>query len=217
MRFIKHGYKVEDDELLWDYLPKIPVHSPFGHLGEKFVFLMYRLHYTEETVRELFYYQRLYFECRQNHQYTGNIKLKILHRSFRFASEMKIIFDEFISLYFILNYHKQNNKWPTKISIDSIGAYLSDKNTIKYDLFEKHKDLIITTNNIGNAIKHSFVNSETTWLRNDAKTPVLLAYRQKQNDTKNPIVFHGIELPNYLDLLNAFLPEFNYDVKNNYT
>ena len=77
--------------------------------------------------------------------------------------------------------------------------------------------MIITTNNIGNAIKHSFVNSETTWLRNDAKTPVLLAYRQKQNDTKNPIVFHGIELPNYLDLLNAFLPEFNYDVKNNYT
>ena len=102
--------------LLWDYLPKIPVHFPFGHLGEKYVFLMYRLHYSNETVRELFNYQRLYYECRKKPEFDNNIKLNILHRAFRFSSEMKIIFDEFVSLYFILNFHKENHDWPNKVN-----------------------------------------------------------------------------------------------------
>jgi hypothetical protein len=214
---IEHGYKIKDDMLLWDYLPQIPVYSPFGHLGEKFVFLMYRLHYANETVRELFYYQRQFYECRRKSEFDNNIKLKYLHRALRFSTEMKIIFDEFISLYFILNFYKQHQEWPKRIQIDSIGSYLSDKNSTKYNLFEKHKNLLITTNNIGNAIKHSFTNSEITWLRNDTKIPVLVAYYHKNNDSKNPIEFHYIELPKYLEELNLFLPEYNLDVKNNYS
>lgn len=213
---INHGYKVEDDVLFFDYLPQIPVHSPFGHLGEKYGFLMYRLHFTNETLSDIFQYQRIYYECRKKSEFDNNIKLKILHRVLRFSTEIKIILDELLSLYFILNYHKDNKDWPKSIIIDSIGSYLNENNKIKYELFEKHKDLLLTTNNIGNAIKHSFANSEITWLRNDSTIPVLVAYYHKQNDLKNKVEFQYIELPKYIDKLNRFLPDYNLDVKNNY-
>ncbi|MBL7113986.1 MAG: hypothetical protein ISS19_18755 [Bacteroidales bacterium] len=211
------GFKVEDDILLFDYLPNIPVHSPFGHLGEKYLFLIYRLFYTNDTIREIYFFQREYYGCRQNKEFDNNIKLKILHRVLRFSTEIKVILDEFISIYFILNYNKEKNSWPKKISIDSIGKYLSKSNNVRYEIFEKHRNLIETTNSIGNAIKHSFVNSEITWIRNDTVTPYLIAYYHKDNDLKNKVEFHSIKLPDYLDELNKFLPEYNFDVKNNYS
>jgi len=211
------GFKLEDDILLFDYLPQIPVHSPFGHLGEKYIFLIYRLYFLNDTIKEIYYFQREYFGCRQNHEFDNNIKLRILHRILRFSTEIKVIIDEFVSLYYILNYHKERNEWPEKILIDSIGSYISQKNTIKYAIFEKYRDWLETTNSIGNAIKHSFVNSEITWIRNDSTIPLLIAYFQKQNDLKNKVEFHNIKLVDYIDELNRFLPEYNKDVKNNYS
>lgn len=216
MRLIE-GFKTEHDILLFDNPPQIPVHSPFGHLGEKYIFLIYRLFFTNETIKEIYYYQREYYGCRQNHEFENNIKLRILHRVLRFSTEIKVIIDEFISLYFILNYNKDKNEWPEKILIDSIGSYLSENNKIKYEIFDKYRNWLETTNNIGNAIKHSFVNSEITWIRNDSTIPLLIAYYQKQNDLKNKVEFYNVKLPDYIDELNKFLPEYLKDVKNNYS
>lgn len=211
------GFTIDDYTLYTEEIPRIPVDSPFGHLGEKYIFIMYRLHYINDTIKELYELNQEYTDLRKNFQFTNNMNLKILHRVIRFSTEIKVIIDEMVSLYFILDYHKKNGKWPAKIEIDSIGKYIDSNNKIKYILLDKYYSILETINSIGNAIKHSFVNSEITWLRNKTSAPLLLGYYHKQNDLKNEVEFHYIELPKFIDDFNGFLDEYRQDLKNNYS
>ncbi len=210
------GFTIDDYTLYNEEVPIIPLKSPFGHLGEKYIFLMYRLQYTNDTIKELYDLNQEYVDLRKNHQYDNNINLKILHRVLRFSTEIKIIMDEMISLYYILEYNKPDGNWPKKIEIDSIGRYLETNNNIKYKLFDKHIATLETINSIGNAIKHSFVNSEITWARSQIKDPLLFGYYQKQNDLKNKVEFHYIELPKFIDDFNILLDDYRFDLKHNY-
>lgn len=49
-----NAFTIDDSIFYGDEMPNIPVDSPFGHLGEKYIFLMYRLQYTNDTVKELY-------------------------------------------------------------------------------------------------------------------------------------------------------------------
>lgn len=216
MKSIK-GFTIDDITLYNEEVPIIPIKSPFGNLGEKYIFLMYRLQYINDTIKELYDLNQEYFDLRKYQQYDNNINLKILHRVLRFSTEIKIIMDEMITLYYILEFNKPNGEWPNKIEIDSIGRYLCPKNSIKYKLFDKHISILETINSIGNAIKHSFVNSEITWIRSKIEVPLLLGYYQKQNDLKYKVEFHYIELPKFIDDFNILLDEYRYDLKHNYT
>lgn len=84
-------------------------------------------------------------------------------------------------------------------------------------MFDTYSPLLEKINSIGNAVKHSFVNSEITWLRNKTSTPLLFAYHQKQNDLKHKVEFHYIELPSFINDFNNFLNDFRKDIKSNYS
>jgi hypothetical protein len=59
-----------------------------------------------------------------------------------FATDLKILTDELISLNYILHFNSQHNTWPDEIEIDSIGTYLKLKNTDGFEPFNKHKDTV---------------------------------------------------------------------------
>jgi hypothetical protein len=211
------AFTIDNNTFYSSESPDIPLQSNFGNLGEKYLFLMYRLNYLNETVKELFELNMEYHTKKSNFQYLNNLHLKIYHRVIRFSLEIKQIVDEMICFYYVLDYHKINSIWPEVINIDSIGKYINVKNKVKFPFLDNYKNLLENINNIGNAAKHSFVNSEIIWLENKTKTPILLAYYQKQNDTKNKAKFYLLELPIFLEEFNNLLDEFRNTIRTNFS
>lgn len=197
--------------------PNIPLYSPFGHLGEKYLFLMYRLQYMNETVRELYELQYKMDYDREVSNNEVDIHLKVAHRMMRLSMEIKQAVDEMVSLYYILDYQKQNSGWPQKLLLDSIGKYFDRRDKERYDVLERHLPLLMNINSIGNAVKHSFVNSEIVWLRNNSSAPILLAYFNQQNNLDRGIVFQQVDLSSFIDDLNSFLEDYRQSIRTNYS
>jgi hypothetical protein len=197
-------------------MPNIPVDSPFGHLGEKYIFLMYRLQYTNDTVKELYDLQSNYHEKFSNKIYLEDCHYKICHRVLRFLSEIKMVTDEMISFLYILEYYKTNNEWPKKIAIDCISKYLSVNNKLDFQLPKDSRPFLNKINTLGNAVKHTFVNSEVLWKRSKNATPILIAYHQPNNDSSQPVQFEVTELPDFITKFNSFLEDFRNIIRIQY-
>jgi hypothetical protein len=145
------AFTIDDSTFYNEESPNIPLHSNFGNLGEKYLFLMYRLNYLNETVTELFELNEEYYTKKKNYQYLNNMHLKIYHRVIRFSLEIKQIVDEMICFYYILYYHKTHGTWPKIIQLDSIAKYIDPKNKINFPFLNGSLNLLENINNIDNA------------------------------------------------------------------
>lgn len=208
------AFTIDNQTFYSDESPNIPLRSPYGNLGEKYLFLMYRLNFINDSLKELYDLNEENFTKKKNYIPHDDIHLKIYHRVIRFSMEIKQIMDEMISFYYVLYFHKLNNDWPKKIEIDSIGKYIDKKNKIFFAFLENHRSTIDIINSIGNATKHSFINTEIIWLENRTSEPLILGYLQKQNDTKNKAQFYHIQLSEFIIEFNKMLDSFRADIKN---
>ena len=211
------AFTIDNKTFYSEESPNIPLRSPFGNLGEKYLFIMYRLNFLNDTVKELYDLNDEFIFKKKNFIYNDNLHLKIYHRIIRFSMEIKQIMDEMICFYYVLYFHKLNDSWPNKIKIDCIGKYINTNNTIHFSFLDKYRILLDNTNNISNATKHSFVNSEIIWLENRTSDPLLLAYFQQQNDRKNKVTLHTIKLTDFITEFNNFLNDFRISIKNEFT
>lgn len=114
--------------------------------------------------------------------------------------------DQFITLVYIMKFYYNNNKMPINIDIDSIGNYMSDKNT-NYKDFEEFMDFFENLNNISNFYKHSAYNANL--LIFGANEPCISAYgKLGKNKYKldNSVEVYNISLKNGLvSPLNNFI------------
>ena len=109
---------------------------------------------------------------------------------------IRVATDQLICLLYILNYNNTNNSFPEQIKIDSIGKYLSPKITDGKQYlseFDHFKNFLQTLNNISNAYKHSFLNSDTMSLRGKSE-PVVFALGLKANNITNSPTPYSITL-----------------------
>jgi hypothetical protein len=137
--------------------------------------------------------------------------------SLSFASDLKILTVELISLNYLLYQYHKTKKWPSKIIIDSIGVYINQKNKQGFEPFNNNLKTVETINHIGNAIKHSFVNSQILWKRNLGKSPKLFAFYNSYNDLNKEITYYEIELSELVSNYNIILDEYRLEIKNKYT
>lgn len=197
-----------------------PPNCPFGNLDMKYNFIFSRLNLLNETITEIHRVHTINYEKRKNAEgFSGDEFFLPIALGMRFSSELKILTDEMISLNYIAEYFRNKREWPNKIDIDCIGRLLESKNPIEgFAPFYKDPQLLTDINGIGNAVKHSFVNTNIIFLRNyEDMTTRLYAIYQKNNDQKNDKNLMIIEMPKLVLRFNKLIDEYKTHLKSNYS
>ena len=177
------------------HLLPLPADTPFGNLALKYVTIIQRLDYINVMVRMV--YQS--FERAR----TQNFSRDILNHAL--LSEQVIYWlrktvDDLIGLHHVLAYREEAGCYPRRVAPDSIGRLLQQKDVPP--LYTGHVPFLNTLNDIANAYKHSFVNSDLTLMGRDE--PIVYALGLRQNDLSNEPTFHAIPLQQVVFQFDTF-------------
>jgi hypothetical protein len=135
----------------------------------------------------------------------------------RFCSELKIATDDLIALNSILYQRKKKAKWPDEIKCDAIGTILENNFTNGFEEFKEYQVLLEQLNGIGNAVKHSFINTESLWYKTyKPKSMIIGFYNHFNKIKKNKVQIFEVELEKFAYDYNEFLQKMKKVLKNNY-
>lgn len=110
--------------------------------------------------------------------------------------------DELIGLSFLCEALLQKNALPTKVEVDCIGGLLQGDHQSLRDKYAGHLEQLQTLNNVSNAYKHSFINSDLNIIGRDE--PVLFALGLLRNDLNKKEEFIGVALGEVVRGFDAF-------------
>jgi hypothetical protein len=215
--YLINAYK--GDAFYADEIIYFPSNCPFGNLDMKYQFIFTRLNLLNETIKEIHKLHTANYERRKKREgFPKDEYFLPIALGMRFSSELKIITDEMISLNCVVEEYKINKQWSKKIEIDCIGRLIEAKNPLLgYDPFYQNQQLLKDINGIGNAVKHSFINTNILWIRHyESRTTILYALYQKQNDQNNVPEFIKLEMPKLVQDFNKLISEYKIHMKNNY-
>ena len=119
--------------------------------------------------------------------------------------------DELISLLYVLDYHNLNDEYPIKIKIDCIG-FLLISTDFYTDFVSKHNHLLTILNEVTNAYKHSFVNSQVLSYHG-ADYPVAYAYSLKRNNAGNEPQFYSVTINDFIIEYCTFLQDIKDQIQ----
>src|SRR6266702_3649304 len=100
--------------------------------------------------------------------------------------------DELIALAYVTNECKRSGHWPRVVRIDSIVG-LKDHHKPPPEvklLFEPYERYLFTLNEVANAFKHSFINTDMNVV--GASYPVVYALALKRNDLSKEPHFYSV-------------------------
>jgi len=205
----KHGVPLNGIDLL-----KLPTNSVFGNLSLSYLEIILRVEWANNLIERL-------------HE---NYELVLNNFDQSFSSEPLVFFehkmiieqiisclrktaDELISLSWLLDELKSNSH-PDKIKISCIGDLLKTP-TVFGKGIEKHCKILKEINEISNAFKHSFINSQFHSIYNP-ETPTVFSYYLKYNNLKNKPSIYQISLESVLIDFSNFLKEMKNYLKDNH-
>jgi hypothetical protein len=119
--------------------------------------------------------------------------------------------DDVISMIYLFNFHKNNNRYPTKIKISCVGEFLKKENSFNGEL-NNHLQLLTQLNEISNGFKHSIINAQVHSHRG-WKEPVVFAFSLLHNDLNNQAKFHSVKLRSLLLSYSDFLEDVRVILK----
>jgi hypothetical protein len=177
-----------------DLLP-LPANTPFGNFYLKFWKIVDRLDHVNRKIKHshVSYTQAI----------SEEMSFSISEHAFYIE---EIIYwlrkscDELISLISVLNERESSGKYPRKIKYDSIGRVLEMNNPPSY--LSKHIHFLGILNEISNAYKHSFVNSDMGLIGREE--PFLFALSLKQNNLSNNPNFTSLPIREVITHFDAF-------------
>lgn len=173
----------------------LPPDSPFGNMQLKYMKIITRLDEANKNILLCCsMWDRLvhdHYDGYSVHYFSGEIV----------AYHLRKACDEIITLSWFLWYAITNGQYPQNIKIDCVGAYLSNGNT-EFRIFDDFRGVLNTLNDIENAYKHSFINSDVTVV--GQLEPCLATLALKYNDLKNPPIFSNVSLKQIISEFNNF-------------
>lgn len=107
--------------------------------------------------------------------------------------------DELISLAYVIDEWNRTGKWPVSVKIDSIAGLKESPSEELRQLFASHEAFLTTLNEISNAFKHSFINTNMTVA--GSEYPVVFALALKRNKLSEPPQFYSV---NFAEMVEAF-------------
>ena len=178
----------------------LPPNSPYGNFQLKFMKIIQRL---DEANRKIIDSYKFWGACKtpdgfpaigayEQHIFSNEEAIYMLRRAA----------DELVSLIWCLSKYEETNNYPTKIKIDCLGAVLSQNAENRLKVFEPHIAIMTILNEIANAFKHSFINSDHSLLGVDE--PCIHALALDYNKLASEPIFHNVSLSGVVEKYNEF-------------
>ncbi len=190
-----HIGKLTDEHLHARHILPLPSDTPFGNLALKFLKLIERLDHSNRTIKRVY----ASFEGISRVAITPNLTEHLLLQE-EVVYWLRKSCDELISLNTVIARCRVSGAYPTAVNPDSIGALLAIEPLPPYAA--EHATFLSTINDIANAYKHSFINSEIN--RIGAEEPVVFALGLKRNSLANVPTFYTVSLRDVIEQFNMF-------------
>lgn len=204
MKLIENGKKPDEpyNATLGYWLPP---NSPYGNFQLKFMKIIQRLDEANRKIIDSYKFWEaskvpngfIVTGAYEQHIFSNEEAIYMLRRAA----------DELVSLIWCLSKYEETNNYPTKIKIDCLGAVLSQNIKNRLVVFESHIEIMTILNEIANAFKHSFINSDLTLLDSDA--PCIHALALDYNKLASDPVFHNVSLKIVVEKYNEFFISCN--------
>jgi hypothetical protein len=213
-------YQPKQSQIYAEDIPYFPNSEIWGHLGNKFLFILQRLEYQNEILNSIHkevekYNERL--KKRDSDIKVNGIKpyIEIIH----LVSDLRMISDELISLLYILEKHKIDGDYPKKIKISSIGELLTEhkkEESTKLLFFKPFIEFLEDINIVSNSYKHSFINSDILFYK-QLNEPIVYAGKNDFNNFDRPRTLISIPLKEIIQKFNKMFKKYKEHIKNHYS
>lgn len=175
----------------------LPANTPFGNLSRKFIAILERLDHVNGIVQRV-------FSTYQSAKANPLGRLSIMHHAL-LAEEtmywMRKTADELIGLVAFLAERVATSAWPTRLAPFPIDDVLRTDAPPAWIV--PHIDFLRLFNDVSNAYKHSFVNSELSLIGRDE--PGVYALGLKWNDlNKSQPVLYNIRFAELVKRFDSF-------------
>ncbi|MDH5681815.1 MAG: hypothetical protein OEZ36_09520 [Spirochaetota bacterium] len=165
----------------------LPADSPYGNFQLKLLRMIYRLDEANRRIVESFRYW--------HKSTTSAILLNNEPELHILANEQAIYLmrktaDELVSLIWILSYFEINGKYPSKVKCDHIGAVVKQGSENCLEVFVPHLNIMKLLNEISNAFKHSFINSD--YYAINSEEPYVTAFSLDRNRLKSQATIYNV-------------------------
>jgi hypothetical protein len=116
--------------------------------------------------------------------------------------------DELIGLHHVLAERQKTGRYPSRVAPDSIGRLLQQDVPT---LYRGHVSFLRTLNDIANAYKRSFLNSDLTLMGKDE--PIVYALGLRQNDLSNEPTLHAVPLREVVSQFDTFFTAMTAELR----
>lgn len=175
----------------------LPPDSPYGNLQLKLLKVRQRIDEANRRLRDSFeYWSRI--DTRDTD--SENAIERHIHANEQAVYMMKRAADELIALTWCLAAWENTGAYPREIKVDCIGAVLYGNNSCAPEYCDAHTLVLKFLNEISNAFKHSFVNSDLNMIGKDEPRVYALALNRNKIES-------GTEL--YEILLSYFVEDYS--------
>ena len=177
----------------------LPPDSPYGNFQLKYMKTIQRLDEANRRINESQHHW-------SNFRAEGMLPVGALERHV-LANEEAIYMlrraaDELVSLVWCLSKYEENGDYPNKIKVDCLGAVIAQDENERHQAFAAHIELMRILNDIANAFKHSFINSDHTLL--GAEEPRIHALGLARNKLSSQPEFYDVSLLTLIEFYNEF-------------
>ncbi len=178
-------------------VPFLPSDTPYGNLLLKSMDIVRRLDRVNLEVARVF----SSYVHPKSHDHLNSTQDILEHQ---FYAEQVVYWlrktaDELIALAFVIGEWKTNGEWPPAIKVDSIAGLKHNPPQQVKSLFAAHEDYLNTLNEVANAFKHSFINTDMNIM--GGEYPVVYALALDRNKLSNTPKFYSV---NFADLVENF-------------
>lgn len=196
------GKKPGDPLHVLHFLP-LPADSPYGNLALKYLEVFQRLDHANHTILRV-YAQHTALRTDPASPYLSSH----LFLQEEIVYWLRQAADELISLASVLEEWQRTGACPEVVPVDCIGSLLVSGNTT---YTPEILGFLETLNNVSNAFKHSFINTQVS--RVGAEEPVVYALGLKRNKLSNAPSFYQVTLASLINGFNSFFYSINHELK----
>lgn len=178
-------------------LTNLPSDTPFGNLMLKHMKIVDRIDRVNSSIELVF---SSYSLARIDDEKEDLMRHQLITEEIIYW--LRKTADELISLQYVLYVQKQAGAFPRKVEVDCIDSLNNSNQEDFKHLFINHASLLKILNEVSNAYKHSFLNSDISLVGN--LEPYVFALSLKRNNLEKQPVFHSCSFRDLIEEFNKF-------------
>lgn len=178
----------------------LPPDSPYGNLGLKGLHIANRLVHTNRRLDDV---ERTWSAL--NGPFDPVAAAERMHHRFcvdEVVVHLRRAVDELIGLFWVLQERADQGSWPRQVLVESIGSAQAKGGGWRLEILRSHDWLLLTLNDIANAHKHSFIDSDFQAV--GLREPCVVALALKQNKLENEATPYVVALDSMIAAFNTF-------------